>query len=205
MDSSFTAIEFTRIYLAVFFSAVAVFYTVRIIAAKISGQREVVFPGARLSPTWINHGLFRVFRILIWLVCLLRWPFPGVDRYLGMLDPLNIAPVVLAGDILVTAGFLFAVAVHFSLGRQWRSGIDPDGPGALVTNGFYRYSRNPMYLGVAAAQVGFFLALPSIFSGVCLLIGLFALRRQVLAEEAHLLSKHPQDYAEYRRYARRWL
>lgn len=205
MDDSFTIIDFTRIYLAVFYSGVAAFYTIRIITKKRSGLQEVVFPGQRFSSTWFNHALFRGFRVSIWLICLFRLFFPEVDRYLGIFDSLNTGPVILAGDALLAAGFGFAIAVHFSLGRQWRSGIDTQGPGALKTQGFYSYSRNPMYLGVATAQIGFFLALPSIFSAVCLLVGMYALYSQALAEEAHLVQVFPHDYRRYMQRVRRWL
>jgi protein-S-isoprenylcysteine O-methyltransferase Ste14 len=205
MDIPSAIVEFTRIYLAVFYSAVAAFYAIRITTKKRMDLREVVFPGARFSYTWWNHILFRIFRLTIWMVCLFRWPFPEIDNYLGIIADLNIWPVVFAGDLLLAAGFLFAIAVHFVLGGQWRSGIDPRGPGELRIAGFYRISRNPMYLGVATAQVGFFLALPSIFSGVCLVVGLYALRRQVLAEEIHLSGRFAEDYEHYRKRVRRWL
>jgi len=205
MNSSFSIIEFTRLYLAVFYTLVAIFYTVRIVTKKRAGSREVVFSGARLSSTWWNHMVFRIFRFTIWMVCLLRWLFPGIDGYLGIFAKLNILPVVLAGNVLLTAGFIFSIAVHFTLGPQWRSGIDPAGPDRLRTDGFYQYSRNPMFLGVAVAQAGFFLALPSVFSGVCLLLGWYTLHRQAIAEEAHLSNRFRQDYALYRNRVRRWL
>jgi len=205
MDNSSTIVEFTRVYLAVFYSCVAAFYAIRITAKKRKGLREVVFPGVRFSSTWWNHMLFRVFRFTIWMVCLFRWFFPVVDSYLGLFVDLNIWPIVLAGNILLTAGFLFAVVIHFSLGRQWRSGIDSSGPEKLRTDGFYKYSRNPMFLGVATAQVGFFFALPSVFSGICLLVGLYALHNQTLAEEAHLMNMFPKDYRHYLGHVRRWL
>ena len=149
--------------------------------------------------------LFRIFRFTIWMVCVLRWLFPAVDTYLGIFVDLNTWPIVLLGNILLTAGFLLTVLVHFNLGHQWRSGIDPCGPGELKTEGFYNYSRNPMFLGVATAQAGFFLALPSVFSAVCLLVGLYTLYKQTLAEEAHLLSVFAEDYKHYRGRVRRWL
>ena len=205
METGTAIVEFTRIYLAVFYSGVAAFYALRITAKKRADSSKLVFPGGRYSSTWWNHMLFRGFRFIIWMVCLFRWPFPVVDNYLGLFTALNTWPVVLAGNILLTLGFLFAVAVHFALGRQWRSGIDPQGPGALRVAGFYRYSRNPMFGGVAVAQVGFLFALPSVFSAVCLVIGLYALRRQVLAEEGHLAKRFPEEYARYRNRVRRWL
>ena len=205
MIESTAIVEFTRIYLAVFYTGVAAFYTLRIMTKKRADSREVVFPGAVFASTWWNHMLFRAFRMTIWMVCLVRWPLPWLDDYLGIFAALNVWPVLLAGNFLLTAGFLFVVMVHFDLGRHWRSGIDPRGPEALRVDGFYRYSRNPMFVGVATAQVGFFLALPSVFSALCLLVGWLTLRRQVLAEEAHLAAKFADDYQRYRRNVRRWL
>lgn len=205
IEPSSAIVEFTRVYLALFYTFVAVFYTLRIVARKRSQAGGVVFPGAPLCPTWWNHMIFRFFRAAIWMVCLCRWLFPAVDDYLGIFVELNTWPVVLAGNILLTGGFLFTLRVHFDLGRQWRSGIDPAGPERLRTDGFYRFSRNPMFVGVAVAQAGFFLALPSVFSAVCLALGWYTLYRQALAEEAHLLDRFADDYARYRGSVRRWL
>lgn len=168
-------------------------------------MREVVFPGERFSSTWWNHMLFRVFRFTIWMVCLFRYFFPDIDSYLGFLVDLNVWPTVFVGNVLLTAGFLFTVAIHFSLGTQWRSGIDPDEPKRLTTDGFYKYSRNPMFLCIAVAQIGFLLAMPSIFSAICLIVGLYTLHRQTLAEEEHLIKLMPKQYSLYMGHVRRWL
>lgn len=109
------------------------------------------------------------------------------------------------GNALLTVGFILTMVVHFNMASLWRSGIDPQGPDELKVNGFYAYSRNPMYLGVAAAQLGFFLALPSVFSLVCLLVGLTALYRQVLIEEQHLVSIFNTQYKKYKELVPRWL
>ena len=205
MDITSTVVEFTRVYLAVFYTCVAAFYAVRITAKKRLGLPEVVFPGERFCSTWWNHMLFRAFRFSIWMVCLFRLFFPGRDGYLGFCVYLNVWPVVLAGDILLAAGFLLTVYIHFSLGGEWRSGIDPEGPKTLKTDGLYRFSRNPMFLGVAIAQFGFLLAMPSVFSSVCLAVGLYTLHSQAMAEEAHLSQLFPNEYRQYRERVRRWL
>ena len=205
MEDSSAIIEFTRVYLAVFYSGVAAFYALRITAKKRAGTCEVVFPGEHYSSTWWNHMLFRFFRFAIWMVCLFRLFFPSVDTYLGLFAALNIWPIVLAGNLLLTAGFFFTVVIRFSLGSQWRSGIDPAGPKNLRTDGFYRFSRNPMFVGIAVAQFGFMLALPSVFSAVCLIVGLYTLHNQTIAEEVHLLRLFPEDYRHYMNHVRRWI
>ncbi len=205
MDSSSVVVEFTRAYLAIFYSCVAAFYAIRITRKKRSGPGEVVFAGTKFSATWWNHRLFGAFRITIWMVCLARWFSPDVDNYLGLFTTLNTWPIVLSGIVLLTLGFGMTLGVHFSLGQQWRSGIDPRGPQALKTDGCYRLSRNPMFLGIAIAQAGFFLALPSVFSAVCLLVGWYTLHNQTLAEEAHLRARFTQDYQRYTEATPRWL
>ena len=114
-------------------------------------------------------------------------------------------PVMFAGNLLLTCGFVFTIIVHLSMGSQWRSGIDPKGPAQLMTHGFYRYSRNPMFSAIALSQLGFFLALPSLFSLICLLVGLFTLYRQAIVEEQHLASAFPAAFAQYKAGTRRWL
>ena len=205
MDTASALVEFTRFFLAVFFTAVAAFYTVRIITRKRAESHELVFPGVRFCASWWNHMVFRAFRITIWFVCLLRLAFPAVDSYLGIIAPLHLAPILIAGMTLLVAGFVLALLGHFSLGHQWRSGIDPAGPDRLFTQGLFGRSRNPMFLGVALAQAGFFLALPSYFSGLCLLVGWWILRRQIQSEEHHLAQRFPEAYATYCSRVPRWL
>lgn len=205
MDIAWNISEFTRWYLALFFSGVAVFYTVRILLLKRLGSGDRVFTGARFTPTWWNHLAFRVFRVLIWLACLLRLPFPQLDNYLVLFPALQSFVVIAAGNLLLAFGFALTVTVHFSLRDKWYSGINPDGPSELVTTGLYRFSRNPMFLGVALGQLGFFLALPSLFSLLCLPIGLIALHRQIRAEEMHLAALFPRNYMSYVALVPRWV
>lgn len=205
LNSSSEVVEFTRIYLAVFYTCVACFYTVRILVVKSKSKREFVFAGKRFSPTWWNHIVFRIFRFTIWMVCLFRYYFPSVDNYLGNISSFQIYPIILSGIILLSFAFILTLIIHFSMGSKWRSGIDPEGPGYLITGGFYNYSRNPMFMCIALSQLGFFLALPTIFSLTCLSIGLYTLHRQTLSEEKHLLENFSSNYIKYKINVRRWL
>ena len=231
--------EFTRFYLAAFYTFVAAFYTVKVLVNKRqinrqssnqasiqlstrndsqhntqngsqndhlhNNQKEVIFTGERFCSTWWNHMTFRVFRATIWMVCLARLFFPNVDNYLGMLFFSESFSIVLLGNLLLTLGFMMTVIIHFKMGKQWRSGIDPSGPKKLITDGFYKFSRNPMFLSIALSQFAFFLALPSLFSLLCFIIGVMALYRQILSEETHLLQHFPEQYNIYSTKVRRWL
>ncbi|MEX2783802.1 isoprenylcysteine carboxylmethyltransferase family protein [Streptococcus sp. H49] len=76
----------------------------------------------------------------------------------------------------------------------------------LVTQGIYRFSRNPMYLGMAVLLVAwaFYLQAVSSFLGVLLFI-LYLTQFQIKPEERILYKKFGQLYRNYSRQTRRWL
>ena len=194
---------FIRLFLAGFFTSVALFYSLRILLAATPTKR--LFMGSRGSSHWIGHVSFRIFRVLIWGVCVGRLLVPTLDRYLLIFPGLQIVWLNLGGVVMMVTGFCLAVSGHSNLGKQWRSGIDPDGPAELVTAKLYSRSRNPMYLGVIIAQLGFFLALPSLFTLVCLVVGVAAIVNQVKLEETHLNRRFATHYDAYRGSVRRWI
>ena len=204
-DNTSAIVEFTRIYLAVFYTGVALFYTVRIITAQKATRTELVFPGERFCSDWWNHITFRIFRVLIWMVCVIRLIFPATDEYLDVITSFDNALVLLLGNVLLTFGFLITLAIHFSMKQKWRSGVDPKGPKALITDGFFKYSRNPIFVSVGLSQLGFFLALPSVFTFVCLIIGLYTLYKQTMVEEQHLITTFQDNYKVYQSNVRRWV
>ena len=199
------AVEFTRWFLAAFFTAVAAFYTGRIILAARYRGTSPVFAGRPGSAHYLTHLAFRVFRVVIWLVCVVRCAVPDADGLIGPIHLLWTAPVVLIGDALLAGSFAFALHVHFYMGRDWRSGTHDEDMGRLITTGPFAVSRNPMLLAVQGAQIGLFLALPSVFTLVCLGVGLWAVHAQVRVEEVALAARHGGVYAAYRSETPRWL
>lgn len=128
-----------------------------------------------------------------------------MDRYLLKFPYFEVLWLNLASVVMMVAGFILTVSGHANLGSQWRSGIDPDGPVKLVTAKLYARSRNPMYLGVMCAQTGFFFALPSVFTLICLLIGAVAIVNQAKLEEKRLHQRFATRYELYSSTVRRWL
>ena len=84
--------------------------------------------------------------------------------------------------------------------------LHPERASSVVTSGIYRYSRNPMYVGILFVLLGCFLA----FGAVSAAIGLPAFvgyinRYQIAPEERILEARFGSEYASYRARVRRWL
>lgn len=90
-----------------------------------------------------------------------------------------------------------------AVGTNINTFSDPD---ILTTSGFFRYSRNPMYLGFMFVLVGVCLVLGSTTPWV-VLAGFFLLTRYwyIPYEERAMLQRFGDDYLEYKRRVRRWL
>jgi protein-S-isoprenylcysteine O-methyltransferase Ste14 len=76
----------------------------------------------------------------------------------------------------------------------------------LLTDGLYRYTRNPMYVGMMLILVGLSLILGTL--GTVLVIPVFAWlieRNFIVVEERALEQAFGERYREYRRRVRRWL
>jgi protein-S-isoprenylcysteine O-methyltransferase Ste14 len=113
--------------------------------------------------------------------------------------------VLLIGDGLLLASFSTIILLHFYMGKDWRSGMSVDDGTQLITTGPFAMSRNPMMLCVVIAQGGFFLALPSAFTLVCLVVGVWAVVAQVRVEERLLRQRFGTAYNAYAARTPRWL
>ncbi len=77
---------------------------------------------------------------------------------------------------------------------------------ALVTTGFYRYTRNPMYLGLLLLLIGWAIRMGS--ATPFLLLPLFVMvitSKQIIREEKALSKLFGEDYLIYKSRVRRWL
>jgi protein-S-isoprenylcysteine O-methyltransferase Ste14 len=105
-------------------------------------------------------------------------------------------------------GFL-VVALGMLAFRRAKTTINPVNIGAassIVTSGVYRYTRNPMYVGLALMLVSWavHIAVPSMLVGPVVFM-LFITRFQIIPEERVLTSKFGGEYRKYQERVRRWL
>lgn len=110
------------------------------------------------------------------------------------------------GAVIAASGLLL-VAVTAGLFRRAGTNPPPWLPTtSLVLSGPYRWSRNPMYLGMAITYIGLALALDSLIALLLLPIVIVWLRTRVIArEERYLEGKFGDDYLHYKTRVRRWL
>ena len=118
--------------------------------------------------------------------------------------------LILAGDagyLLCAADFLLkgggTPAIFFTRHLRFLLGEEPR---TIVRQGLYRYSRNPMYVSVAAAVFGegwFFGSTLLLLYGVA--VSIFFHMVVVLVEEPHLRRKGGASYIEYCRKTPRWI
>ncbi len=129
-------------------------------------------------------------------------------------------PLVIAGDraaedglARVFAFLLLAVGAVLYLRSAWDfasfgrgTPAITDAPRRLVTRGFYRYTRNPMYVAVLSAIAGWAIlyAAPVLwaYGGVVFVFFSFFIR---LYEEPRLTREFGDDYAAYMKRVGRWL
>jgi len=77
---------------------------------------------------------------------------------------------------------------------------------ALVTEGPFRYSRNPIYVALTLLYVGVALLINALWILLLVVPALMALRYGVIArEEAYLTQKFGDAYHQYTTQVRRWL
>jgi protein-S-isoprenylcysteine O-methyltransferase Ste14 len=78
-------------------------------------------------------------------------------------------------------------------------------PQRLVSDGPYRYSRNPMYLGHLIFMAGLALTFWSWLALAILIVNLLWFDRRVRGDEQHLLQHFGAPYADYCRRVKRWI
>lgn len=122
--------------------------------------------------------------------------------------PLRLGPSTRIAGAVAAAG-LGAAAIAGAIGFFRRTGQDPKpwtSTPEIITSGIYRWSRNPMYVGLALIQIGIAIALANgwilaLVPPVLVLVHATAIRH----EERYLERKFGETYLAYKRSVRRWL
>lgn len=146
---------------------------------------RIIYP-----PIWLVIGLLSVFSLAEFL------PSPS---FLS-------AAAQVVGSIVIFVGLLLLLLAGNLFKRADTDMIPFKNVSALVTTGIYRYTRNPMYLGMAAILLGCGLTVGAAASLLVAPVFMVIIEiRFIRPEEAMLLDLFPEQFAQYRTDVRRWL
>ena len=129
----------------------------------------------------------------------------GLDATIGTGSlPSAVAVPVGAASIMTGAGLLGSFLRAF---QRAKTPVDPYTPSeAIVTDGPYRLTRNPCYLGMALTYAGIAIVANAPWALVPLPVAIAVIDRGVIArEERYLERKFGTPYVDYKRRVRRWL
>lgn len=116
------------------------------------------------------------------------------------------APLRIAGSAIAIAGV--GLAIHVAkVFRRSSTAIEPWKPSsALITDGVYSWTRNPIYLGFCLVNFGVGVAADNVWMMLSCLPGAWGVYIIAIArEEAYLERKFGNEYLQYKQRVRRWL
>ncbi len=148
-------------------------------------------PGVIAKPPFIYLGFLALGLGLDWL-----WPYPLLPEALRY----------------TLGGALFALGIALALAsiRRFKAAgtnFDTQKPStAILTEGPYRVSRNPIYIGLTAVYAGIGIAADAPWVWLLLLPALVVMHYGViLREERYLERKFGREYLDYKARVRRWI
>ncbi|MDR0756284.1 MAG: isoprenylcysteine carboxylmethyltransferase family protein [Tannerella sp.] len=105
----------------------------------------------------------------------------------------------LVGLGLAWLGLIVFCVAMYTLRNSWRVGFAVDEQTSLVTNGIYRYSRNPAFLGFDMLYIGLAVAFCNGILIFISLMGVVLMHLQVIEEEKHLSGHFGEAYQAYKK------
>lgn len=130
----------------------------------------------------------------------------GLSGLVSLAFPFAFQNWVIGSLILLSIFMLLPAGIQFYQHKTTVNPLRPEAANKLIVSGLYRYSRNPMYLGMALILLawGVYLANPLnlfIFIGFIAYINRF----QIMAEERALEKLFGEDFVVYKQTVRRWI
>ena len=112
-----------------------------------------------------------------------------------------------SGAIIFVIGFVIMVSCIISFAVKGRGTLSPADPTKkLVTTGLYKFSRNPMYVGVTLILIGeaiFFQSVVLLIYSLSIFIAFNIFT--ILVEEPRLRNNFGEEYKKYCDKVRRWI
>lgn len=149
--------------------------------------------------------IFRLVMLACFLVVILFAFLPNIYQFLLPIPFLTNNILVIIGEVLLLLALVWVLTAQVHMRKSWRIGIDEDVKTELVQNGLFKFSRNPIFLGMRIMLLGLFLIIPNAGTLVILITGELLIQIQVRLEEDFLTHAHGESYLAYQKQVRRWM
>ncbi len=173
-----------------------------------SKKINVLVIDSQMTKTQYLNGIFFIICFFIWIFETISYSLSlNYHIPLSILDALAIqhTGIKIFGIIVLVFGLIIYAIALYSFRNSWRIGIDREKPGQLITNGIFKYSRNPIYLSLDLFVAGTFL-LQGHFVFLLLFVTIaISLHIQILQEESFLIQTYGNSYFQYRSQVSRYL
>ncbi|MFR1710502.1 MAG: methyltransferase family protein [Clostridium sp.] len=113
--------------------------------------------------------------------------------------------ISILGLLVISLGIVFFIVAAITMKNSWRVGIDKSTKSKLITEGIYRYSRNPAFVGFYLMFIGLFFVYMDIITCIIMLLNIYAMNRLVSEEEKHLEESFGDEYIIYKKKTPRYL
>lgn len=150
------------------------------------------------------------------------WAFAsakGVQRIAGSSFAFSVAALIAAAAlapvsdtgwtitaaIIATVGAAIVVVAQVQMGRAWRVGVREGDAPLFISHGLFRYSRNPIFVGMMLVGLSAAMVSGTWWSWSALAVFIASCAVQVRIEEAHLEASFGQSYREFRSSVPRWV
>jgi len=120
-------------------------------------------------------------------------------------SPPQLTAIRETGLILMLFGVVMFLLAVTAMKNNWRAGYNYEQNTQLVTNGIYKFSRNPAFVGFDLIYIGCALAFPNILNITIALLAVALFHIQILGEETFLSKKFGQQYLEYKIKVKRYI
>ena len=153
-------IVFLAVYFISFFGLAVVWRNYAV--AKKTGANAFKL-NKKIGAEAITGLYFKFLPLVSILVFTLYAFFPTLYQSLGPITLINHKAFQLIGMGIMVVALVWIVVAQSQMGASWRIGIDHDEKTEFIQKGLFRYSRNPIFVGIIFTSFGFFLVLPNPF------------------------------------------
>jgi protein-S-isoprenylcysteine O-methyltransferase Ste14 len=113
--------------------------------------------------------------------------------------------VGITAAVLALIGTILVIVAQVQMGRAWRIGVREGDAPLFVSHGLFRFSRNPIFVGMILVGLGAALAASIWWAWAALLLFVVSCAVQVRIEERHLEASFGQAYRDFCAKVPRWI